>query len=97
MNITSYPGLLHYENTSLNGMLGGGILFAFFLIIMLSLSYLIDLVNGVMIAGFVCLGLSLILALPGIAIVGPNIIYLFIGITGIAVLGNLLRGVTSTW
>ena len=97
MNVTSLPGLMHYENTALNGLFGAGILISLFVIIMGSLSYLIDFVNGVMIAAFVCTGLSLILSLPGIAIVSPTVLYIFAGILGLSVLGNLLRGAASTW
>ena len=97
MNVTSLPGLMHYENTALNGLFGAGILISLFVIIMGSLSYLIDFVNGVMIAAFVCTGLSLILSLPGIAIVSPLVLYLFAATLGISVFGNVLRGVTSTW
>ena len=97
MNITSMPGLMHYENTALNGLFGAGILLTLFVIIMGSLSYLIDFINGVMIAAFVCTGLSLILSLPGIAIVSPVVLYLFAATLGISVFGNVLRGVTSTW
>ena len=97
MNVTSLPGLMHYENTALNGLFGAGILFAIFIIIMGSLSYLIDFINGVMIAAFVCTGLSLILSLPGIAIVSPIVLYIFAATLGISALGNLIRGVTSTW
>lgn len=97
MNVTSLPGLMQYENTALNGLFGAGLLLALFIIIMGSLSYLIDFINGVMIASFVCTGLSLILSLPGIAIISPTVLYIFAGILGISVLGNLIRGVTSTW
>jgi hypothetical protein len=97
MNVTSLPGLMQYENTALNGLFGAGLLLALFIIIMGSLSYLIDFINGVMIAAFVCTGLSLILSLPGIAIISPTVLYIFAGILGISVLGNLIRGVTSTW
>ena len=97
MNVTSLPGLMQYENTTLNGLFGAGLLLALFIIIMGSLSYLIDFINGVMIAAFVCTGLSLILSLPGIAIISPTVLYIFAGILGISVLGNLIRGVTSTW
>jgi hypothetical protein len=97
MNVTSLPGLMHYENTALDGLFGAGILLAIFVIIMGALSYLIDFINGVMIAAFVCTGLSLILSLPGIAIVSPLVLYLFAATLGISVFGNVLRGVTSTW
>ena len=97
MNVTSLPGLMHYENTALSGLFGAGILLTLFVIIMGSLSYLIDFINGVMIAAFVCTGLSLILSLPGIAIVSPTVLYIFAAILGLSVLGNVLRGVTSTW
>ena len=97
MNVTSLPGLMQYENTALNGLFGAGLLLALFIIIMGSLRYLIDFINGVMIAAFVCTGLSLILSLPGIAIISPTVLYIFAGILGISVLGNLIRGVTSTW
>ena len=97
MNITSMPGLMHYENTALDSLFGAGILLAIFVIIMGSLSYLIDFINGVMIAAFVCTGLSLILSLPGIAIVSSGVLYIFAAILGISVLGNLWRGVSSTW
>lgn len=97
MNVTSLPGLMSYENSALNGLFGAGILITIFIIIMVSLSYIIDFLNGVMIASFISLGLSLVMALPGIAIVSPTVIYLFGSILGLSVLGNLLRGVWSTW
>jgi hypothetical protein len=97
MNLTSMPGLMRYENTALGGFFGAGILFALFVIITASLSYIIDFINGVMIASFVATGLSIILALPGIDIVSANVIYIFVAILGVSVLGNLLRGATSTW
>ena len=77
MNVTSLPGLMSYENSALNGLFGAGILITIFIIIMVSLSYIIDFLNGVMIASFISLGLSLVMALPGIAIVSPTVIYLF--------------------
>jgi hypothetical protein len=97
MNVTSLPGLMSYENSALNGLFGAGILITIFIIIMVSLSYIIDFLNGVMIASFISLGLSLVMALPGIAIVSPTVIYLFGSILGLSALGNLLRGVWSTW
>lgn len=97
MNVTSLPGLMQYENSALSGLFGAGILITIFIIIMIALSYLIDFINGVMIASFISLGLALIMSLPGIAIVSPIVIYLFASILGLSALGNLLRGVTSTW
>lgn len=97
MNLTSFPALMKYENTALNGVFGAGLLLTLFLIMAASLSYLIDFINGVMVAAFVCTGLSLILALPGIAIVSPSVIYIFGGVLGISAFGNLLREVTHTF
>ena len=97
MNLTSFPGLLKYESDVLGPVYGAGILFTIFLIIVVALSFIIDFINGVMVGAFVCTGLSLILSLPGIDIINPVVLYLFVAILGIAVLGNLLRGVIATW
>lgn len=97
LNMTSFPGLIRYENSDLNGLLGLGFVVALFVIIMASLSYLIDFINGVMIAGFVATGISLLLSLPGIAVIAQNYVYIFFAITAVAILINVFRGVASTW
>lgn len=90
-------GIVASANLPVSDPLGLAILFMVFIILTSVASFRTDLPLAAAFASLVCVGISLLLATPGLALIGPNIIYLFIGLTLLFMLLALLKGTRSPY